>query len=207
MNQINLSVYGDLARVSRSLSTGCKLRAFRSGGGLRVLRMEDELGILIGYGEHPNVSGAFRILVDDIIAGGRGYADVYGKIEPHYIAGSASAEDAVDAWLLCGHKLEITGNIDGECTAHLEWLARFQVPELVKSAARKGATLRYKDERGVEFETGPYILPSGDRGITTRCVSKPSNVDDVWCWEKTKMRTEKSLAALLSSDIWTKEEL
>jgi hypothetical protein len=42
--------------LEKALNDGAKIHIFRSGGGLRVIRVEKK-GKLISYGEHPYLSG------------------------------------------------------------------------------------------------------------------------------------------------------
>lgn len=73
--------------VEALLREGAEMRAFPSGARLRVFRVEHN-GVLKAYGEYPWAEPALRILEDDAKAGGREYADVYGKIELHYLSGA-----------------------------------------------------------------------------------------------------------------------
>ena len=92
---------------------GVRLRGFRSGGGLRVVRVEQAQGKgeakLLGYGEHYDAERALKHCAEDLAAGGRPYEEVYGKKHTHYLTGSASASGPLDAWLLEG------GTIDAWC--------------------------------------------------------------------------------------------
>jgi hypothetical protein len=82
--------------ITTALQGEAKLHGFRSGGGLRVLRLGDF------YGEAPTFEDALALLADDIRAGGRDYADVYGKLVPHYVTGNCAASSPVDLVLLRG---------------------------------------------------------------------------------------------------------
>lgn len=100
--------------INDTLKTGFNLHCFRSGGGLRVLRLER---ILQGenksyYAESYNFYDALRILEDDIIAGGRKYSDVYGVIEEYYLTGSFSSGENLDTWVCGGKPLDILFNFD-----------------------------------------------------------------------------------------------
>ncbi|HLC81324.1 MAG TPA: hypothetical protein VJH68_01585 [Candidatus Nanoarchaeia archaeon] len=92
--------------IDQALQDRKILRAFRSGGGLRVVRIEDSRdGPLRGYGEDPNLMPALHDASDDYLAGGREYSEVYDKLKPHYLTGTTQAEDRLDLWVLQGHKL------------------------------------------------------------------------------------------------------
>jgi len=96
----------DLSGIDKALGEGFILRAFRSGGGLRVVRIEGESedrdGELKGYGEHPNLMPAIRRASQDFLAGGEPYDTVY-------LTGTTQADDSLDAWVLNGHKLLAEG--------------------------------------------------------------------------------------------------
>jgi len=98
--------------AEKALAAGARLRAFCSGGGLRVLRLEKG-GELVGYGEHLNVEGAFELLAEDFEAGHRSYGDVYGVLHPHHMAGSSDWSSALDAWVQRGSKFHATAEDSG----------------------------------------------------------------------------------------------
>jgi hypothetical protein len=204
---MNIVSYGNLEIVENALRGGAKLKGFLSGGGLRVLRVEDELGILVGYGEHPHASAAFRILADDIVAGGRDYEAVYGPIETHYLTGSSLAEDQVDAWFHRGYSFRMVGN-EKLIALELSGFAQHKTPPEMEAAALAGATVRYEDARGLLYESKPYTFPNGDKGVTTRCVWHPPLMDksDIWMWRIGIPWSALTLADLLASDIWAHNE-
>lgn len=82
------------------------IHAFRSGGGLRVLRLEcgDDL---LGYGESIQFDEALKNLENDTAAGGRKYNEVYGKLTPHYLTGTSEVSSNIDRWLLMGRSFDI----------------------------------------------------------------------------------------------------
>jgi hypothetical protein len=100
----------DLAGIDKALQAGYTLRVFRSGGGLRVVRIEEASenrdGELRGYGEHPNLMPALIRASKDFLAGGQPYECVY-------LTGTTQAEDSLDTWVLRGHKLWAEKNEHG----------------------------------------------------------------------------------------------
>ena len=95
-----------LSGIDKALNEGLELRAFRSGGGLRVIRIEDKNENLKGYGEHPHLMQAMLYAAKDYIQGGKPYKEVYNNVvRLHYLTGSRSADDALDAFVLNGHKI------------------------------------------------------------------------------------------------------
>jgi len=88
-----------LEGIDKALQDGLVVRAFRSGGGLRVVRIEDfHNGPLKGYGDHPNLMPALRRASKDYLEGGKPYECVY-------LTGTTKAEDNMDWWVLGGHTL------------------------------------------------------------------------------------------------------
>lgn len=87
--------------LEEALRAGCRMHAFSSGGGLRVVRIERS-GKSVAYGEHPYINEALRIAAEDYKAGGRAYQDVYGKIEKEYLTGDPCPNSDLDMWVRKG---------------------------------------------------------------------------------------------------------
>lgn len=85
-----------------------KLKAFRSGGGLRVLVLQHEEVqnkiTTLGYAEAPTFDDALRHLEEDVEVGHRPYEEVYGKLYPHYLTGTTEAS-LVTIWTWFHYKL------------------------------------------------------------------------------------------------------
>lgn len=91
--------------IQKAIDNGCIVRGFRSGGGLRVVRIEYVIGeksTLQGYGEHPNIEDALKHAVEDYCQGTRPYNEVYGKIYDKYLTGSSEVSSPLDRHLLKG---------------------------------------------------------------------------------------------------------
>lgn len=99
------------SHIDQALERGGKIHSFRSGGGLRVFRLEID-GKLKGYGEHPDALVAIQHLEEDLAAGGRPYGEVYGVIHTHYLTGVSAPSCELDRWLLRG--LNVDATHDGE---------------------------------------------------------------------------------------------
>ena len=89
--------------IDRALKDGLVVRAFRSGGGLRVVRIEEankpeSKKSLKACGSHPHLREALMFASADYLAGG-------GTSETHYLTGTTRAEDGLDKWVLCGHEI------------------------------------------------------------------------------------------------------
>lgn len=167
--------------IESALRGGGQLHAFLSGGGLRVVRVEKPRhGKLIGYGEHPVVSDALRILADDLAAGGRRYSDVYGKTEDEYLTGQSSPEDALDAWLRQGSTFD--ASFDDAFVFELRGLETVRTSEAIVKRALAGETVQW-EERGFVYESTPSRFPSGEPCVSSRVVSSPAGRRDSWMWD------------------------
>lgn len=113
----------ELAGISTALERGCRLYAYRSDEGLRIIRLE-RTGHLKGYGEHPHIEDALTHANEDYLAGGRRYEDVYGKIHPQYLAGSHEISSDLDAWIKDGYSLVVVKQND-EIVVELQGINRF----------------------------------------------------------------------------------
>lgn len=162
--------------IEQALRNGCKLHSFRSGGGLRVFRLENA-GDLVGYGEHYNAEEAIRRCDEDYLAGGRPYEDVYGKIYPHYLTGTTEASSNVDRWLLRG------GNVDavyenGKFKVFDEFVRHIRVPKSVIDKVlrdRKPVEWEYHNRK---FVSTLSWFPNGEASTSTRCIHCPDGLDD-----------------------------
>ncbi|MFB6209325.1 MAG: hypothetical protein ABEJ56_04290 [Candidatus Nanohaloarchaea archaeon] len=90
--------------VDEALQEGMDLRVFRSGGGLRVARLEDEEDELRGYGEHFHVSPALNLAGNNY----QGDQEITGNV----LTGSQEAENTLDSFILGGGKIHAW--LDGE---------------------------------------------------------------------------------------------
>lgn len=138
-------------------------------------------GDLVGYGEHPSVDDALRILADDIRAGGREYGDVYGKMETNYVTGSSAASGPLDAWILRGRTFDAYADGDAFVVTLSGW-QELKTPIAVTERAKAGEVVRWTDERGLEFESGPVRFANGDVGTSTKCLTPTRSGADPWMW-------------------------
>ncbi len=94
--------------LDRALQDGCVVRAFRSGGGVRVVRVERDEN-LVGYGEHPHIEEALELA-------NRSYPDPNFEGD-YYFTGSPQASSKLDAHLLRGRKFRavyLRGDFQGQ---------------------------------------------------------------------------------------------
>lgn len=162
-----------MENIERALRDGCRLHAFRSGGGLRVVRMERD-GTLVGYGEHPEMEEALRHADEDVAAGGRPYAEVYGEdgLYDHYLTGSSTKSSDLDAWILKGGTFDAYVAAVDEFVAELEAYENTPMPEGVEERTRNGEVIEW-EHRGYRYQSGPCRFPNGERGCSTSVVFSP----------------------------------
>lgn len=93
--------------LEKALNDGAKIHIFRSGGGLRVIRVEKK-GKLISYGEHPYLSGALSHVDKDF---GLSYNDQYlgknAKHDHYYTGAYPIPSDALDNYVFYTASLDI----------------------------------------------------------------------------------------------------
>lgn len=169
-----------LTGIDEALRSGCKLHAFRSGGGLRVIRIQRN-GVLKGYGEHPNVEDALAHANQDLLAGGRPYKEVYGGTHPHYLTGSTTPTSPLDLWLLQGHFFEVWQEGD-EVVFQLEGLKEFEIPADVKEQVwETGEPITWED-RGFTYRTVRSQFPNGELCLSTELIKTPKGVESHRAW-------------------------
>lgn len=182
-----------------------RMHAFLSGGGLRVVRIDEppptgipsghvartnnQRGKMLGYGEHPHVHEALRILADDLRAGCRPYGEVYGTEETHYFTGASTPHDELDAWIRKGSTFDARHE-DGRFVFELTGLEEARTPpETIDRVANQSETIRWTDERGVTRVATPSRFPNGEPCCCVRVEAKPEGMThhrtDMWYAQRT----------------------
>lgn len=192
---------------------GAVLRAFRSGTGLRVARVDSAQVAEApatadsrkewGYGEHPHAHEALRILADDLRAGCRPYDTVYGRTEPYYVTGASTPHDDLDAWLLNGRKLNAHFDAATQ-TYSVELVGMEQARtsmDIVQRVAVHGETIRWTDERGVTRVATPSQFPNGEPCCSTRIENLPPGMTEhhAAMWYAKRTGTAPTLAAAIQN--------
>lgn len=164
-----------LERVLRK--RGLRLHAFRSGGGLRVVRIErvasgGRRGSLVGYGEHPSLEHAMAHAAEDHDAGGRPYGKVYGSLYPHYLTGSSTASSDADAAILRGGSMDAWYE-RGWFRVEFDGYVHNDYPAGYVERAQAGETVEWSSPRGVRYR----FEPMGSGGCTIRVLCGPPGLD------------------------------
>ena len=161
----------ELNGIHRALQNGCRLHAFASGGGLRVIRIEKN-GKLAGYGEQPHVEVALLHADEDYLAGCSEYKEVYGKKYPHYLTGDTLSTSNLDWWVRKGCTFDCWQE-GSEIVFELRGYAENKNPEWVLNKAKETDEPVQWQERGFTYAT-QYYEHNGDPGYQTEVVvSRP----------------------------------
>lgn len=161
--------------LESALIAGCRLHAFMSGGGLRVIRLEDNQ--LRGYGEAPHVGEAMCHAAEDYRAGGRPYKEVYGKLYPHYLTGSSSTDSELDAWLRKGSSFDARW-VSGEFIFEMSGLETEEIDKDVIARWTAGESFSWTSPRGVTRIGRPVRFANGDVGCSIRVQSVPAGMSE-----------------------------
>lgn len=180
----------ELIGIHKALLEGCRMHAFLSGGGLRVIRLE--IGeVLKGYGEHPHVEEALRHSDEDFLAGKRERKNVYGKLYPHYLTGATLPTSNLDAWIRRGNTFDSWQEGD-EIVFQLKGYAHTEAPEEVNKkleSLENGESVLWK-KRGFTYSSakGVSLEGRGSPFVGTTVVDSPigKNIGSPWMYSVSK---------------------
>lgn len=180
-----MNIFQQFVEIKKAVNEGCRIHTFRSGGGLRVVRIEDDHS-LRGYGEHPHIGKAFKHAEEDLAAGQRSYRDVYGPIYPHYLTGSSNADCFLDAWTLKGYNFDLwkEGN---HFTTEMKGFFQLEWPQDLCTRVKETDNPETFSHRGWVIEVRPFIFPGdGTKGVSGHIIHKPeeSPIQDPFLYQK-----------------------
>jgi len=171
--------------LEQALRENCRIHGFRSGGGLRVVRIEQD-GTLRGYGEHPHVEDALAHANEDFLAGGRPYKEVYGVLKPHYFTGESTPTSDLDAWLLQGRTFDAYFESDA-VVVELKGLHQVTVPEEIQKAVLEDGQTRFWEDRGIKYKISWSRFPGSKKPCCTTEVVEPAEGKDEWFYNIVKL--------------------
>lgn len=162
--------------LSKALKNGDKLHGFRSGGGLRVVRLThcEKTG---GYGEHPHVETALKYAEDDLKVGGRKYNDFYGKTVDHYLTGDSFASSQLDAYLLQGRDFDVYFEND-----QFIFLGKYyytvKIPqEILDKAEKTRINQTWTSDQGIIYEIVPSkVIATNSLSFSIHAISNPTKI-------------------------------
>lgn len=155
--------------IQEQLRQGNHMHIFRSGGGLRVVRIEKEKygGKLLGYGEYCNVEEALDI-ADCKLAGEK------SKYTIQYLTGSCTNSSKLDQWVRCGYDTNFRFE-NGKFVFMSHMNLDIRTPKkIVDRVINTGNSEEW------EFEGRKYLSYRSkykDYGCTTKCISHEQYVD------------------------------
>jgi hypothetical protein len=190
----------NLVGIEKALKAECKLHAFLSGGGLRVVRLETTHAELKGYGEHPQIEDALSHCNEDYLAGKRPYDEVYGGLKPCYLTGSSTPTGQLDAWLLKGSTFDAWQ--DGDVVAfRLAGYADVNTPDEICNRVRATGTPETWTNRGYTYEITRTYFANGEAGTCHSVVSSPEGHSgaDPWMYRITKTGRGPNLWSAMSA--------
>jgi hypothetical protein len=196
----------NLTGIDQALDQGCRIHGFRSGGSLRVVRI-DQGGELKGYGEHPQVEDALSHANEDFLAGGRPYSEVYGVFKPHYLTGNSSPTSPLDSWLLQGHTFDAHQNGAG-VVFELKGLTQVKIPEeLTARVLETGRSETWK-HRGYTYRITKSHFPNGDPCTSIETIISPAGKksgSDSWIYYITKTGRGENFSEAMEGAFKAKE--
>jgi hypothetical protein len=163
----------ELTHLDTALKNGATLHGFRSGGGLRVFRVNSADDENIGYGEHPAALDALAHVNLWLEQEPKPtYKEFYGGKFPHYLTGSTHSSDALDEWMKQGQ------TVDAHCTPEgvvvlLHGYTHADLPQSVKDAADAAGGPVEWENRGYKFEVTPIRFANNDPGHSVKTVFVP----------------------------------
>ena len=168
----------NMEHIEVALKDGANLHCFRSGGGLRVARLEIEQE-LVGYGEHPNLLTALSHVGEDFKDGGLEYSEKYGENgkHTHYLTGTHDTDSWADGILLQGGTLDAEykeivlpgapGGVRRLFKVHLKSTGRHRTPEEIVDDVIANGTVRTHTDRGYTYESKREHYPGGPSCTTS----------------------------------------
>jgi len=179
----------ELFGIEQALAQGCRMHAFMSGGGLRVVRIEKD-DVLVGYGEHPHIEDALSHANEDWSRGHMSYGDVYGKTKPQYLTGSTDTTSPLDAWIRKGSDFDSWREGD-KVVVQLEGYADVRTPQDIHDRVRTtGIAEQWEHPRGYVYYTKCTRFANGELGTSTEVLKfrdgGARSGSDPWMYKITK---------------------
>lgn len=170
----------NLIETEKALAKGGNVHIFLSGGGLRVVCIEDKNKKSIGYGEHFCIEEALRHADEDLtcyLSYEKKYSGKNAKYT-HYYTGSSFASSNLDFYIRKGGTIDFSYNQNSkEFISVIHDYEHVDIPEWVnqKCMANKTAEFPYRDdETGIIYVCKAYQFPNSEWGTTQSVVFCPS---------------------------------
>ena len=166
--------------IQASLKAGNAMYIFRSGGGLRVVRVEQgkKRGELLGYGEYCNVGPALEIADLDLVK------KKHKKYTTEYLTGSMSCTSKLDEWICCGHETNFKFE-NNRFYFFAELSVDVRSPEWINEKVLKDGKAIDWELRGIKYRTEKSMFPSGEPCLQSTCLTYPTGSNGhAWFYKK-----------------------
>lgn len=175
--------------IEQPLIDGHSIHGFRSGGGLRVIRIENKDGELVGYGEAPQAEEAVAHAALDYQLGHEDYLRQYSDENSRYshnLTGTTEISSPLDEHLRRGHTLDV-GFSDGQIEVTLSGLDHApDVPEEVHNTVKATGEPTTWQERGITYSITLSKFPNGEPCVSMKAIDNPDNLDP-WMFRYTRI--------------------
>ncbi len=167
--------------IEQALRDGHRLHGFRSGGGLRVINIENDAGETVAYGEAPHIEEALRHAAQDYALGHESYEKQYSGDNaryPHYLTGASEQSSPFDGEMSSGMKIDARRDPRNNDIAVALSGTKFgpEIPDGLQDYVTSTGNAAQFVHRTITYEATPIRFASGDVGITTRVVANPNNL-------------------------------
>ncbi|GEM_PF-2163450 len=185
-----------LPGIEQALLDGCRIHAFGSGGGLRVVSISGPGGERRGYGEHPHVETALDHASQDYLLGGEDYKTQYGPKGRyiHYLTGATLPTSNIDAWVRWGSTFDAWREGE-EVVFQLDGYREHHTPQEICNYVLATGQAVLWGWRGYTYKTSFSHFPNGDACTSSEVISRPGDWEarDAWFYKITKTGRGKNL--------------
>ncbi len=186
-----------LKGTNKALKEGCKVYSFRSGGGLRVIRIEKGKK-LMGYGDYWNVEIALSRASKEYLTG-------KDQNEPRYLTGSSTASSPLDSWILRGRDLEAWREND-KIVCQLKGLAYVEYPkDITEEVIKTGKPVVWTSDRGYTYRLTKYYYADSAVGVISEVIKRPEGDDFSIMYHITKTGYGKNFSEAVKNALRAKE--
>ena len=165
--------------IEQALRDGHRLHGNRAGGGLRVISIESEAGVMVAYGEAPHIEEALQHAALDYSLGHETYEQQYGDEgrHPRYLTGANEASSVLDGKMGGGMKIDARRDPRNNDIAVVLSGTKYapDVPNDLQDYVTSTGNSATFEERGIRYGIKPIRFAGGDIGVATQVLANPKN--------------------------------
>ena len=166
--------------IEQGLRDGHSLHGFRSGGGLRVVYMENDKHETVAYGEAPHIEEALQHAALDYSLGHETYEQQYSGEQaryPHYLTGDTEASSLLDEKMRGGMKIEARRDPrNNDIAVALSGMKHApEIPAGLEDFVTSTGNPTTFEERGIVYGARRIYSASGDVGMEIHVLANPHN--------------------------------